>query len=326
VTRKILVTGGSGFIGTNFIDLMLDRDAMLFNVDIRPPIREEHHKLWKECDLLDQSKLRQILSDNRPTEVVHLAARTDTIGTTIEDYRANTEGTANLLAEIKEIPSISRVIITSTQFVYGPGSLPKDDVDFSPHTVYGRSKVLCEQMTRAARLECKCTWTIVRPTNIWGPWHPRYPNEFWKVLKRGLYIHPGKTPVIRSYGYVWNVAHQIAQILESAPILVNKKVFYLGDPPGPILDWVNAFSRALTGREVRTVPRSFVRILSIIGDALSRVGVPFPIYTSRFQSMTQDYLTPMGNTFSTFGLPPFSLDEGVRETVLWLKRQSAFWN
>lgn len=67
---------------------------------------------------------------------------------------------------IKATPSVERVIITSSQFVCGPGYIPKHDEDFAPVTVYGQSKVLTEQLTRQAGL--RCVWTIVRPTNIWG--------------------------------------------------------------------------------------------------------------------------------------------------------------
>ncbi|MGO9340347.1 MAG: hypothetical protein ACLPY1_22855 [Terracidiphilus sp.] len=62
----------------------------------------------------------------------------------------------------------------STQFVVGPGPLPVHDQDFRPYTVYGASKVLAEKAVRDGRLEC--VWTIVRPTNVWGSMHPRYPH------------------------------------------------------------------------------------------------------------------------------------------------------
>lgn len=321
--RKILVTGGSGFIGTHLVDALAAQNVPIVNLDIRSPHKKEHLQYWKQCDLLEPLKLRQVLHDIGPTEILHLAARTDTIGTTLDDYRANTQGTANLLEILEDLPNISRVIITSTQFVHRPGKPPQSDTDFNPHTIYGRSKVLGEQLTRAANL--KRAWTIVRPTTIWGPWHPRYPKEFWKVLKNGLYIHPGKKPVLRSYGYVKNAVSQMEQILDTSPETINKKVFYLGDRPGPILEWINAFSKALTGREVRIVPRNAVRVLARVGDLLLAMGVPVPIYTSRFQSMTEDYLTPMESTFATFGAPPYSLEEGVKETIMWLRSQSDFW-
>src|SRR5262249_46087447 len=151
--------------------------------------------------------------------VVHLAAYTETKpGNVIEDYAPNIEGTANVLYAIKAVRSVERVIMTSTQFVHQRNGLPTHDEDFAPHTIYGESKVIAENLTRQANLAC--CWTIIRPTNIWGPRHPRYPKEFWRVLKEGRYIHPGKQVVIRSYGFVGNVVDQIIKILQKETSIV----------------------------------------------------------------------------------------------------------
>ena len=69
-----------------------------------------------------------------PTKIVHLGGRTDMLGNTLEDYAANHVGTQNVIAAIQQIPSVQRVVFTSSQFVVGPGELPKNDLDFRPHT------------------------------------------------------------------------------------------------------------------------------------------------------------------------------------------------
>jgi GlcNAc-P-P-Und epimerase len=71
-------------------------------------------------------------------------------------------------------------------------------------------------------------------------------------LKRGLYLHPGDIPVVRSYGYVENIVHQIVKIVTAPPTLVDRRVLYVSDPPLKLLDWVNAFSRALRGATCRS--------------------------------------------------------------------------
>jgi nucleoside-diphosphate-sugar epimerase len=167
-------------------------------------------------------------------------------------------------------------------------------------------------------------WTLTRPTNIWGPWHPRYPQEFWLVLRKGLYIHPGGRPAIRCYGYVKNVIDQMMKILEATPALVNKKVYYLSDPPIPLSDWVSGFSLAITGRPPRVIPRSLFKALAATGTLLNSVGIHFPITLSRYKSMTEDYFSPVEKTtIQVFGSPPYSLQEGIRETVDWLH---PYWN
>lgn len=290
---KILITGGSGFIGSYFVDELQKKHVHeIINVDISEPLIEEHKRFWRHCDILDKKKLIEILQTFQPEYVVHLAARTDTeTENVLDDYKVNTEGTANVLDVVKQCNSIKRVIITSTQFVHQYKGTPKNDEDFEPHTVYGESKVITEKLTRTANLNC--CWTIVRPTNIWGPRHPRYSTEFWYILKKGRYIHPGKKPVIRSYGYVGNVVDQIAKILLQEKEKINKQVFYVGDEPINLYDWANGFSLALNKKSVTVVPRLVVRTLAFIGDLLRIFRVKFPITSSRYKSMTHCNTAPM---------------------------------
>ena len=319
---NVLVTGGSGFIGTRLVDRLLEQGHDVVNVDTAAPNKTAHRPCWQACDIFDAEKLRGVFARFAPTHVVHLAARVDTDSDRLSDYRVNTLGTANVLAAIQATPSVERVIITSTQFVCTPGHPPAHDEEYDPHTAYGESKVITEKLTRAADLDA--VWTLVRPTNIWGPWHPRFPHEFWRVLRDGLYVHPGSAPVVRSYGYVGNVAYQLGEILEAPAERVDRKVYYLGDRPLELLDYVNGFSRAITGRKARVVPRVFLRLLALFGDLLALLGVTFPLQSSRLRSMTEDDPTPMEPTMKAFGEPPYSLQEGIRETTQWLRRQGFF--
>jgi len=314
---KVLVTGGSGFIGTNLIEELVKETDQILNIDIRPPNLDAHLPWWSACDILDRERLISEFQAFMPDYVIHLAARTDTSSNDLADYVVNIAGTENVLAAAKVTGSIERVIITSTQFVNQFRGIPKDDFDFAPHTTYGESKVLNEKAVRQAHL--KCTWTIIRPTNIWGPWHPRYPYEFWKVLGSGLYFHPDGERVIRAYGYVKNVVFQMLKMIEVPSERVNKKVYYVGDEPIDLLDWVNGFSIRQTGRKVRLLPRGLIRTMAYIGDALSVPGITFPITTSRYRSMTISNDAPMEPTFRAFGQPPWSLSEGIDQTVGWLR-------
>lgn len=317
---KVLVTGGSGFIGTSVIDALSREGNTILNYSLHAPLKSDQIQYWRAGDILDAPGTAAAFREFQPERVLHLAARAECDeNTTVEaGYRVNTTGTQNVLDAIRATPSVERTIITSSQFVCAPGRLPENDTDYSPETIYGQSKVITEQLTRAANLP-SC-WTIIRPTNIWGPWHMRYRREFWRVLERGLYVHPGHLPVIRSYGYVANVASQIQRIFDAPSELVEGKTLYLGDRPTNLLDWVNGFSRALTGRNVRVVPRPLMRALALLGDIPSALtGKPFLINSSRLRSMTTNYTTPMEPTFALLGENPYTVEEGIKKTVQWLR-------
>jgi GlcNAc-P-P-Und epimerase len=315
---KVFCTGASGFIGTTFVDALLARNFQVTNFDVAQPLDERQRPYWIEGDILDVVHLKAQLCQSGADCVVHLAARTDTPpDLALDDYRVNTEGTANVLGAIATSENVERSIIVSTQYVCTAGYEPRNDEDFAPYTTYGASKAIVERLTREASL--KSTWTIVRPTNIWGPWHYRYRDELWSYIERRLYVHPGFAPILRSYGYVGNVADQLLRILEAAPDQVHQQLFYVGDAPIDSAEWLNAWSQQLTGRPIRVVPRWVVRTMALCGDVLKRIGVPAPITSLRYRSMTGNYAPSLAKTISVFGKPPYDLEDGVRQTLEWIR-------
>jgi GlcNAc-P-P-Und epimerase len=313
---RILVTGGSGFIGTNLVEFYRERGVPLVNIDWNPPLDPEQRPFWREVDIMDRAAMEQAFKEFEPTHVVHLAARTDTDELVdVDAYRQNHEGTRILLEVVKQHAGIERIIVTSTQFVCEAGYQPAHDLDFKPFTVYGESKRRTELVTREAGLNC--AWTIIRPTTIWGPWSLRYRDVMFKVMRKGLYFHPGKGRVVRSYGYVGNVVWQIDRMLSVPRALVDRQVLYVGDRPFDLKEWVEVVSRELTGKPVRYIPTALIRLMAWGGDVLKAVHIPFPITSGRFRSMTSDYVTPMDKTIQVVGEAPWSIQNGVKAMVRW---------
>ncbi|WP_428661396.1 NAD-dependent epimerase/dehydratase family protein [Runella sp.] len=318
----VLITGGSGFIGTNLIDLLIEQKyGKIINYDKNPPINPKQKKLWVEGNIMDENQLERVFADHKPEIIIHLAARTDTLSDVLEDYVENHVGTQHVLNVIKKSPFVKHVIVTSTQYVYKSeeAPLPTKMDDFKPHTIYGQSKVLTEQYTHNANLTCK--WTIVRPTNIWGPWHMRYPNELWKVIDKGMYFHPVEHEVIRTYGYVKNIVHQIYQILIAPTEKVNHKMFYIGDEPIDSYIWLNELSLQLTGKKIKRIPKFIFQGAALAGDILRKVKIPFPLYTKRFNNMIEDYPAPTKKTIDLFGPTDSDIKKNVEETIRWIKTE-----
>lgn len=314
---KIIITGGSGFIGTHLAELFQASGISFLNLDITAPKITEHTVFWRNCDILDSAHLAAVFREYQPTHVVHLAARATTDGKSLDDYPDNTIGTKNVLGAIQETPGIQRVIITSSQHVRKPGSgLPKNDSEYNPHGFYGESKVITEELTRKANLACE--WVIIRPTTIWGPYHPFLPSGLWRLMSKRLYFHPENDPVVRSYGYVKNTAWLIAKLMNAPASQVNQKTFYIGDEPIHQTQWVDAFSLALAGRPAIKIPKAAIYLLARIGDLLSLFGISFPMNSDRFFNLTTTNPVPIDPIIKQFGQQPFTLQQGIKETVNWL--------
>jgi nucleoside-diphosphate-sugar epimerase len=320
IVKRVIVTGGSGFIGTHLVSLLVEQGHEVLNLDKNKPLNPEQTKFHRQADILDAAAVRTVFESFHPQWLFHLAARTDCDETTTVEagYGVNTTGVANVLAAASNGAPLERALITSSQYVCRPGHQPANDQDYCPHTVYGWSKVETERLARRAGLNCP--WVMVRPTNIWGPWHLRYRKQVWHAIQRGFYLHPGGKPVVRSYGYVRNVASQMLGLIAADAAKINGKIFYVGDAPRNLLDWVNGFSFALRDRPVRVVPRPLLRTVALAGDVIGKVrGREFLIHSSRFRSMITSDRAPMSATFELLGPSPFSLKQGVDETVQWLR-------
>ncbi|MBN9692343.1 MAG: NAD(P)-dependent oxidoreductase [Verrucomicrobia bacterium] len=315
--RRVIVTGASGFIGKHMVERLQIEGYQVVILDVVPP-KEEHRALWCEASIMDAAVLERVFAKVQPRYVIHLAAYASMEAKSLDEFRVNTEGTRILLEAIKQCSSVERVIVTSSQHVRRPGTPPaKSDQDYVPHAFYGESKVITEQNTRAAGL--KCCWTIVRPTTVWGPFQPPMADGVWKVLKKGLYLHPANDPVMRSYGYVKNVVWQMERLLQAPVEKVNGRVFYVGDCNMRQYDWINDFARALTGKDVKTVPLGVIRGLSLLGDGLRSVGLRFPIYRSRFYNLISPNPVPIEPTLELLGTPPYTMEQGIGETIKWLE-------
>jgi len=318
--ERVLVTGGSGFIGSAVLQRFADAGHEVVDFDLGPPQVESERIRWVPGDVLDAAAVAAAVRAHRPVAVVHLAARTDTDSDVLADYDVSVQGTRNVVRAVLDEAPGARLVHTSTQFVVRPGREVTGDATYDPHTTYGESKALSEDVVRSAATSLH--WAIARPTNIWGPRHPRYPVEFWRVLRRGLYLHPAGRSVRRSYGYVGNVAEQFLQLATLPADVVEGRTFYLGDEPLLLEHWVDEFAQQLTGRRARRVPFGLLVAIARVGDVAAQRGLRAPLTSSRLRSMTEDYVVPMEPTLSTLSAGrPISLTEGVQQTVAWLRAE-----
>ena len=315
--EKLLITGGSGFIGTNLIEkLRKEGEYELLSFDIVPPKIESHIDVWKKVDLCDEKEVMKAVSAFSPDYVIALGARTDLRGKTLESYDANISGVSNVLAALEAAPNMRRLIYASSMYVCEPGYMPKDFEDYAPHTLYGESKVETER--RVKERNPSYTWSIIRPTSIWGPWFGEPYNRFFHIVLSHMYFHMGKRACRKTYGYVDNAIYQIMSILEADPEKVNKKVFYIGDyEPYNITEWANEIAKE-AGIWIPRIPYWCFICAGWFGDLLKKFGIAFPMTSFRLHNMTTDNVHNLEPIKAIAPNLPVSRKDGTKRTLDWI--------
>lgn len=314
---RAIITGASGFIGNNLLQYYLDKDFSVLNLDFKEPINKYHIKYWKNVDITNKEELQKAILNFNPEYIIHLAARTDLRGVTLEDYKANTIGVSNLLKVANLCNDLKRIIITSSMLVCKLNYSPQNEEDYCPDTVYGKSKVQTELITRDTQL--KCEWAIIRPTSIWGPWFNEPYRNFFDMITRNRYYHIGNKSCTKSYGYIGNAVYQIDSILFAEKEKVQGRVFYIGDySPYNIEVWGNEIA-ALLNEKIRKVPYFIIQFAALCGDLFKTIKISFPMTSFRLKNMTTDNVVNLSNTKEIAPNLPYSRIEGIKKTLNWLK-------
>lgn len=272
ISRRVLVTGGSGFIGTNLVEWCREQGDLVVNFDNVPPRNPAHAPLWRKVDILDRSALNQSIMEFNPEFVFHMAARTDLYGRSVREYEANIDGVGNLIESLRALPTLRLAVFASSMLVCRIGYSPRNEVDYCPNTAYGESKLLGEQLVRSEARE-SFPWIIVRPTSIWGPWFAALYRDFFTSISRSLYVHPAGMRIRRSYGFVLNCVFQLDHLAKTLPEALVGRTVYLADyDPTERKHWADAIKVQLGSRHVRELPLSLLKVPAFFGDTLKTLG------------------------------------------------------
>lgn len=317
--NKILITGGSGFIGTNLIAHLEKKSGYkILNIDIVKPKIESQNKYWKNVDLRDKKNLVKIIRDFSPDYVIQLGARTDLRGENLEAYDAAMGGISNMLEALDGVPNLKKAVFASSMYVCEPGYMPKTFEDYAPHTLYGESKVETEKRIKTAAPQTY-TWSIIRPTSIWGPWFGEPYDKFFRIVMKRMYFHMGSRACKKTYGYVDNAVYQIMSILNADSEKVNKGVFYLGDYDAyDITEWANEIAKEI-GIKIPHIPYFLFVLAGWLGDMLKKIGITFPMTSFRLHNMTTDNVHNLNPIKEIAPNLPVRRIDGTKRTIDWIK-------
>jgi len=190
--NKLLVTGGAGFIGSEFVRKGAGKGYPIVVVDKltyagdRERLKEvEKDIVFYETDIMDTVAMESIFDNERPDAVIHWAAESH-VDRSIEDaapfLETNVKGTQTLLDLARKF-EVERFLNISTDEVYGE---LKEEGQFyektplNPSSPYSVSKASADMLGRAYHRTYGLPVITVRPSNNYGPW--QYPEKLIPVI------------------------------------------------------------------------------------------------------------------------------------------------
>jgi nucleoside-diphosphate-sugar epimerase len=171
MTRKIVVTGGEGFIGSNLIERLVAKGFEVHSVDntVRPHMRIQGANYHTE-DILDFSALKQLFA--RADVVFHMAALPsvqDSIDRPIETAETNIMGTQYVF-EAAHLAGVRRVVFSSSSAIYGDQGGPhQEDMKPSPLSPYAAHKLAGETLAAMYSKTFGLETVSLRYFNVYGP-------------------------------------------------------------------------------------------------------------------------------------------------------------
>lgn len=201
--KRVLITGGAGFIGSWLADALvrLGADVTVFDSLFSGKLQNLRSILksikFVRGDIRNLEKLKQVVKGK--TIVFHLAATANvpySVKKPRHDFEVNARGTFNLLRAVQSLAKKARVVYTSTAAVYGsPIYTPIDEFHpLKPISPYGASKLAGEAYCSAFQETYGLEILTLRLFNIYGPRQPRY--VMYDLLKRLSEDNNGKLKVL----------------------------------------------------------------------------------------------------------------------------------
>jgi len=277
--RKILVTGGAGFIGSHTVVELLEAGfdvIVVDNLSNSSPIALDRIAqitgrvpTFEKIDIRDCEGLRQVFSRYHPDAVVHFAGL-KAVGESVEKplsyYQNNIAGTATLCEVMAEF-GVKQLVFSSSATVYGnPASLPiREDSPLSATNPYGRTKLFIEEMLRDLYASDP-SWRIAllryfnpigaHPSGLIGEDPQGLPNNLFPFItqvavgrRERLAVYGADYPTpdgtgVRDYIHVVDLAQGHLKALERLAVDSGMITCNLGTGQGySVLDIIRSFER-----------------------------------------------------------------------------------
>lgn len=229
--KKVIVTGGNGFIGSNLINFLIKKNFFVINIDkntyskssyILKNLKRKNYIFYK-LDINNKSKILNILKKNKPNAVFNLAAETHvdrSIDSPKEFINSNICGVFNLLEAIREYKKKIRLIHISTDEVYGDlkGNNRSNEKDsYNPSSPYSASKASSDHLIQSYVRTFGIDASISNCCNNYGPGQfpeKLIPTLIFNILNNKPLPIYGKGINSREWIYVEDHCRGLLAILE----------------------------------------------------------------------------------------------------------------
>jgi dTDP-glucose 4,6-dehydratase len=238
--KKILITGGSGFIGSFITRKFVSKKFKVLNVDKLSPVSQklilkDKNYIFKNCNILNYSKLKKIVENFSPNIIIHCAAESHvdrSINFPEFFFQNNLLGTINILDIIKTSKKNIRLIHISTDEVFGSLKLNKKKFDsnskYDPRSPYAASKASSDFAVRSYGETFGINYSITNCSNNYGPY--QFPEKLIPVIIKSCILRIpipiyGKGKNIRDWMHVNDHANAIYKITLNGN---NKETYLIG--------------------------------------------------------------------------------------------------
>ncbi len=236
--KKILVTGGSGFIGSNIILRLLELGFFVICLDIKRPKNIKLQKRFKflKGSILDKNAINKAI--NGCNVIIHLAATLGVENTDQNILRCleiNAIGTKNIL-NIAKNKNIKKFIYASSSEVYGDQKIfpINENAELKNKSIYAISKIVSEKYVIGYHEKYKLNYNIIRFFNVYGEGQlnnfviPKFINSAKKNISLKVF---GDGKQVRSFCDVRDATNGLIEILKSGK---TNKTYNVGNDLEPI--------------------------------------------------------------------------------------------
>ena len=228
--KNVIVTGGSGFIGSNLVRILLKKKYNVLNLDKLSYASIKNLKFktkkysFKKCDISQFKKTEKIINNFKPNYIINCAAESHvdrSIKNPSDFMKSNILGTFNILETLKKIKWKCRLLHVSTDEVFGSLKKTKkfnEETRYDPKSPYSASKASSDHLVRAYGNTYNIDYVITNCSNNYGPFqHPEkfIPTVILSCLKKKKIPIYGNGKNIREWIFVSDHCNGIVNVLEN---------------------------------------------------------------------------------------------------------------